>query len=82
MTARTPTVPSPAALHRAIYLGPMAQVTDDFGNIYRRGAIATIAARDWEMLSASPSRDAFLLLGPDVLPLGVTDAGCCAGGPR
>ena len=30
------------------------------------------------MLSASPSRDAFLLLGPDVLPLGLTDAGCCA----
>ena len=37
VTARTPTAPSPAAKRRTIYLGPMAQVTDDFGNVYRRG---------------------------------------------
>ena len=82
VTARTPTVPSPGAKHRAIYLGPMAQVIDDFGNVYRRGAVTAIPARDWEMLSASPSRDAFLLLGPAVLPLGMADAGCCAAEPR
>ena len=77
VTARTPAAPSPAAKHRAIYLGPMAQVTDDFGNVYRRGALTAIPARDWDMLAAGPSRAAFLLLGPDVLPPGVIDAGCC-----
>ena len=44
--------------------------------------IEVAAVRTARTLSASPSRDAFLLLSPDVLPLGVTDAGCCAAGPR
>ena len=43
----------------------MAQVTDDFGNVYQRGAITAIPARDWEMLSTGPLRDAFLFLGPE-----------------
>lgn len=57
--------------------GPMAQVADDFGNVFRRGAVTAIAARDWDMLMSGPSRDAFLLLGPEeTLP---QTAGSCCG---
>ena len=77
VTASTPTAASPAALHRAIYLGPMAQVTDDFGNVFRRGAVTAIAARDWETLMAGPSRAAFLLLGPEPVTIPVA-ASCCS----
>ena len=43
VVARTPSWASPAARHRAVYLGPMAQVTDDFGNVFRRGAVTSLA---------------------------------------
>jgi catechol 2,3-dioxygenase-like lactoylglutathione lyase family enzyme len=75
VVARTPSWASPAAKHRAVYLGPMAQVTDDFGNLFTRGVITALPARDWEMLSTGPARKAFLFLGPEVVDLAA--AGCC-----
>jgi catechol 2,3-dioxygenase-like lactoylglutathione lyase family enzyme len=74
--ARTPAGATAGAAHRAVYKGPMAQVTDDFGNVYRRGAITAVAARDWEMLSTGPLRDAFLFLGPEPVTIPVA-SGCC-----
>src|SRR5262249_47521427 len=35
--ARKPGHRPKAAAHQAIYLGPMQEVTDDFGNVFRRG---------------------------------------------
>jgi hypothetical protein len=34
----------------------MAEVTDDFGNVFRRGALTASPARDWDVLAAGPSR--------------------------
>jgi catechol 2,3-dioxygenase-like lactoylglutathione lyase family enzyme len=72
--AHAPAAASKGAPHRAVYKGPMAQVTDDFGNVYRRGAITAIPARDWETLSAGLLRDAFLFLGPE--PFAIPDEAC------
>jgi catechol 2,3-dioxygenase-like lactoylglutathione lyase family enzyme len=60
------------AAHQAVYLGPMAQVTDDFGNLFRRGVPTPLNIHDWQMLSKSAS-GAFLLLKPDGAK---TDASC------
>jgi hypothetical protein len=51
--------------HHAIYRGPLAQVTDDFGNVFRRGELTALNVHDWQMLSSSPASDAFLLLAPN-----------------
>jgi catechol 2,3-dioxygenase-like lactoylglutathione lyase family enzyme len=74
VVARKPVLASPAAAHHAVYLGPMAQVIDDFGNVLRRGAVTPIDARDWELLSTGPARHAFLFLGPEA-------ASCCGAPP-
>ena len=39
------------ASHRAVYLGPLAQVTDDFGNVFRRGEPTPVNVHDWQALS-------------------------------
>jgi catechol 2,3-dioxygenase-like lactoylglutathione lyase family enzyme len=65
LTARKPGHRPAAARHRAVYLGPFDRVTDDFGNVFRRGEPTLINVHDWQVLSKSAARDAFLLLGPD-----------------
>ncbi|MGH9160571.1 MAG: ArsI/CadI family heavy metal resistance metalloenzyme, partial [Vicinamibacteraceae bacterium] len=56
----------PARLtHHAVYLGPMAQVTDDFGNVLRRGVPTPLNVHDWQTLSQSAASGAFLFLTPD-----------------
>jgi catechol 2,3-dioxygenase-like lactoylglutathione lyase family enzyme len=65
LTARKPGHRPQAARHRAVYLGPFDRVTDDFGNVYRRGLATLINVHDWQVLAKSAARDAFLLLGPD-----------------
>jgi catechol 2,3-dioxygenase-like lactoylglutathione lyase family enzyme len=77
--ARKPAQPTAAAAHRAVYLGPMAQVMDDFGNLFRRGAVTPIEARDWEMLSTGPMRGSFLFLGPEAAAPGPSGGACCSG---
>jgi hypothetical protein len=48
--------------HAAIYLGPLAQVTDDFGNVFRRGELKSLNVHDWQLLSINTARSQFLLL--------------------
>jgi hypothetical protein len=51
----------PAKLsHQAIYLGPSAQVTDDFGNVFRRGEPVALNIHDWQSLSKGPLAAQFL----------------------
>jgi catechol 2,3-dioxygenase-like lactoylglutathione lyase family enzyme len=54
------------ATHQAIYLGPLAQVADDFGNVFPRGERVSLNIHDWQLLSGSTTvADQFLLLPPD-----------------
>jgi catechol 2,3-dioxygenase-like lactoylglutathione lyase family enzyme len=53
------------AAHQAIYLGPLAQVADDFGNIFPRGERVSLNIHDWQLLSRSAVADQFLFLSPD-----------------
>jgi catechol 2,3-dioxygenase-like lactoylglutathione lyase family enzyme len=65
----------PSALaHRAIYLGPLSQVVDDFGNVFRRGVVTSLNVHDWQALSNSVTRSAFKLLEPET-PM--ADVSCC-----
>ncbi len=55
----------PAKLsHGAIYLGPFASITDDFGNVYRRGEATAINIHDWQLIKNSAGAVQFLLLSP------------------
>ena len=54
-----------AAAHQAIYLGPMRQVTDDFGNVFTRGVATALNVHDWQQLANAPARSDFLLLAPE-----------------
>ena len=76
--ARTPAPASDGARHRVVYKGPMAQVVDDSGHVYRRGAVTAIPARDSDGLAAGPLREAFLFLGPEPATLPVAGSCCSA----
>jgi catechol 2,3-dioxygenase-like lactoylglutathione lyase family enzyme len=65
ISARKPGHRPLTARHQAIYLGPMQQVTDDFGNLFRRGVPTPLNVHDWQMLSKGPASSAFLFLKPD-----------------
>jgi catechol 2,3-dioxygenase-like lactoylglutathione lyase family enzyme len=65
VTARKPGYRPAAATHQAVYLGPMQQVTDDFGNVFRRGVPTAINVHDWQALSSSAAKSSFLLLKPE-----------------
>jgi catechol 2,3-dioxygenase-like lactoylglutathione lyase family enzyme len=71
ISARKPGHRPLTARHQAIYLGPMQQVTDDFGNLFRRGVPTPLNVHDWQMLAKGPASSAFLLLKPD----GARDSG-------
>jgi catechol 2,3-dioxygenase-like lactoylglutathione lyase family enzyme len=51
--------------HHAIYRGPLTEVKDDFGNVFRRGELTPLNIHDWQMLSQSPAAGSFLLLAPE-----------------
>jgi hypothetical protein len=51
IAARKPGHRPRTATHHAVYLGPMEQVTDDFGNVFRRGAPTALNVHDWQTLS-------------------------------
>jgi len=51
--------------HIAIYLGPLAEVKDDFGNVYPRGERVLINIQDWQALSKGQAAANFLLLSPE-----------------
>lgn len=64
------------ASHQAIYLGPLAEVRDDFGNVFRRGERVLLNIHDWQGLSNSLVAPQFLLLAPDAANL---RGACCDG---
>jgi catechol 2,3-dioxygenase-like lactoylglutathione lyase family enzyme len=74
VAARKPGYRPARATHEAVYLGPMAQVTDDFGNVFRRGVATPLNIHDWQVLSKGAASAAFLLLKPDA-----TKAATCCG---
>jgi catechol 2,3-dioxygenase-like lactoylglutathione lyase family enzyme len=78
IVARKPGDRPGIATHHAVYLGPMRQVTDDFGNVFRRGVSTSLNVHDWQMLSKSAASGAFLLLDPQVAK---PAAACCAEQP-
>jgi hypothetical protein len=53
----------------------MRQVTDDFGNEFRRGVPTALNVHDWQMLSKSAASGSFLFLKPEAPK--AADA-CCA----
>jgi hypothetical protein len=57
------------AAHVAVYLGPLAQVTDDYGNVYPRGERTMVNVHDWQALKNGPSASQFLLLTPQDAPV-------------
>jgi len=73
VVARKPGHRPKTATHQAVYLGPMGQVTDDFGNVFRRGVPTQLNVHDWQMLSKSAASGAFLFLKPEGSK---TDASC------
>jgi hypothetical protein len=62
--ARKPGHRTAATTHQAIYLGPMREVVDDYGNRFRRGVPTSLNVHDWQTLSASAIADSFLRLKP------------------
>jgi catechol 2,3-dioxygenase-like lactoylglutathione lyase family enzyme len=51
--------------HQVIYLGPLAQVTDDFGNLFPRGARVSLNIHDFQALSQRTTASQFLFLPAD-----------------
>jgi catechol 2,3-dioxygenase-like lactoylglutathione lyase family enzyme len=51
--------------HAAIYLGPLAQATDDFGNVFPRGEAVSVNIHDWLALKNGAAASQFVLLPPD-----------------
>jgi catechol 2,3-dioxygenase-like lactoylglutathione lyase family enzyme len=50
--------------HHAVYRGPLAEVTDDYGNVFRRGEITPLNVHDWQMLSKGDAAASFIFLTP------------------
>jgi catechol 2,3-dioxygenase-like lactoylglutathione lyase family enzyme len=60
--------------HHAIYLGPLGQVTDDYGNVFRKGVPTPLNVHDWQTLAKGAAAASFLLLEPAGFH---TDVSCC-----
>jgi hypothetical protein len=56
--------------HHAVYRGPLAEVTDDYGNVFRRGELTPLNVHDWQMLSKGDAAAAFIFLTPGAMPPG------------
>jgi catechol 2,3-dioxygenase-like lactoylglutathione lyase family enzyme len=76
--ARKPGHRPGATSHHAVYLGPMAEVTDDFGNVFRRGVPTPLNIHDWQVLSQGAANGAFLFVPSDAVK---RDASCCDRSP-
>jgi catechol 2,3-dioxygenase-like lactoylglutathione lyase family enzyme len=75
LSAKKPGYRPKKAAHPAIYLGPLAEVRDDFGNRYLRGERVMLNIHDWQALSKSAVAGQFLLLPPVETPM---EAACCS----
>ena len=61
-TARKPGHRPKAQTHHAIYLGPLSQATDDYGNVFVRGEPTSLNIHDWQAASKGPAAHEFLFL--------------------
>jgi hypothetical protein len=59
---RSPTDPGQATCP-VMYRGPLAEVTDEDGTVYRRAEAVDVPARAWEALHVGPAADQFVRLG-------------------
>jgi catechol 2,3-dioxygenase-like lactoylglutathione lyase family enzyme len=64
---------SKAKTHHAVYRGPLAQVADDYGNVFRRGELTPLNVHDWQMLSKGEAGAAFVFFAPKVRDAACTD---------
>jgi hypothetical protein len=64
------------ATHSAVYLGPLAQVMDDFGNVFVRGQAVALNVHDWQALSKSVVAEQFHFFENNALS--VLQEGCCS----
>jgi len=62
--ARKPGHRTPQKTHHAVYRGPLAEVTDDYGNVFRRGELTPLNVHDWQMLSKGDAAASFMFLTP------------------
>ncbi|HEY3861272.1 MAG TPA: ArsI/CadI family heavy metal resistance metalloenzyme [Verrucomicrobiae bacterium] len=62
LTGRKPGHRPAAASRQAVYLGPLARVEDDFGNVFPRGHRVALNIHDWQSLSQSSAAGTFLFL--------------------
>jgi hypothetical protein len=60
--ARKPGHRTQQKTHHAVYRGPLAEVTDDYGNVFRRGELTPLNAHDWQMLSNGDASASFIFL--------------------
>jgi len=75
LTGKKPGYRPKKATHRAVYLGPLARVVDDFGNVFVRGEAVAVNIHDWQALSKSAVAGQFQFLEDD--SLAVIQEGCC-----
>ena len=69
VVARKPGHRPAAATHQAVYLGPMRQVIDDFGNVFHRGVPTALNIHDWLALTNGAASGGFLFLKPGGPPV-------------
>jgi catechol 2,3-dioxygenase-like lactoylglutathione lyase family enzyme len=63
--ARKPGHRTQQKTRHAVYRGPLAEVTDDYGNVFRRGELTPLNVHDWQMLSKGDAAASFIFLTPD-----------------
>jgi len=68
LAARKPGYRPQTAAHVAIYRGPLAEVKDDFGNVFPRGRQVHLNIQDWQALKQGSGSSHFLLLAPEDAP--------------
>ena len=74
IVARKPGYRPSAQAHQAVYLGPMREIVDDFGTVFRRGVPTSVNVHDWQLLQKSAAASSFLFLKPE----SSNAAACCA----
>jgi catechol 2,3-dioxygenase-like lactoylglutathione lyase family enzyme len=58
--ARKPGHRTQQKTQHAVYRGPLAEVTDDYGNVFRRGELTPLNVHDWQMLSQGDAAASFI----------------------
>jgi catechol 2,3-dioxygenase-like lactoylglutathione lyase family enzyme len=75
LTAKKPGYRPKKLTHRAVYLGPLAKVTDDFGNVFPRGEHVSLNIHDWQVLKNGEAAAQFRFLTGEAFEI-VADH-CC-----